>query len=90
MIEAFLSQLSSRGPGGCDIDRELAIAIDECRGVDLLKLDRAAHHAGLPGLMLGIVLELRHYFLAEQFERLADMLVAVLAGLIEQDHLIDM
>ena len=40
--------------------------------------------------MLGDVLEFRHHFLAEQFERLANMLMGVLARLIEQDHLVDM
>ena len=34
--------------------------------------------------------EFRHHFLGEQFQAFADMLVRVLAGLIEQDDLIDM
>src|SRR5438552_9440933 len=72
------------------IHRELAVAIPERFGIDLFELDRAAEHPLLPGLVFGIVPELRHHFRREQLQRLADMLVAVLAGLVEQDHLVDM
>src|SRR6516165_8739505 len=73
-----------------DTDCELAITIGERRSVNLFQLNRAADHAGLPGVVLGIVLELGHDFLGKQFERLADRLMGVLAGLIEQNHLVDM
>src|SRR4051794_6356773 len=73
-----------------DIHRQLAVAILEGFGVDFLELDRTAHHGFLPCLMLGVVLEFRHHFLAEQLERLTDVLMGVLAGLVEQDHLVDM
>ena len=36
-----------------------------------------------------MALELRHHLLAEQLQRLADVLVGVLAGLVEQDDLVD-
>jgi hypothetical protein len=60
----------TRSPSGrslCrrDVDRELAVTVSEGRGVDLLELDRAAHHALLPGVVLGVILEFRHHFLAE-------------------------
>src|SRR5665213_479001 len=90
MARSF-SWLPRRRDGGFgDVDRELAVAILEGFGFDLLELDRAAHHAGLPGLVLGIVLEFRHHLFGKQLERLADMFVAVLASLIQQDHLVDM
>jgi len=50
---------------GRDVHRELAVAVGEGLGVDLFELDRPAHDALLPGVVLGIVLELRHHFLAE-------------------------
>src|SRR5579859_5957779 len=71
-------------------DRELAVTVSECGGVDLLELDRAGEHALLPFVVLGVVLELGHHFFREQLERLANVLMRVLAGLVEQDHLIDM
>jgi len=46
--------------------------------------------AGFPGVVLGVFAKLRHHVLGEQFKRVADVLVAVLAGLVEQDHLVDM
>src|SRR5262249_54253888 len=73
-----------------DTDRELAIAVREGRGIDFLELDGAAHHALLPGVVLGIVLELAHHLSREQLQRLADMFMRVLAGGAEQDHLVDM
>src|SRR5882672_3101796 len=73
-----------------DVDRELAVTIPERLGIDLFELDRTAHDAPLPRVMFGIVLELRHHLFGEQFERFADVLVGVLAGLVEQDHLVDM
>ena len=49
-----------------------------------------AEHAPLPLLMRGFHrLEFRHHLLGEQFEAGADVLVAVLAGLVEQDDLVD-
>src|SRR5438552_698448 len=50
-----------------DVDRMLAVAIREGFGIDLFELDRAAHHTGLPRIVLRIGLEVRHHFLGEQF-----------------------
>src|SRR6267142_4062978 len=55
-----------------DVDRELAVTIPERLGIDLFELNRPAHHTFLPRVMLGVVLEFRHHFLAEQLKRLAD------------------
>ena len=47
-------------------------------------------HLPLPLLVLGLEgVELGHHLGGEQLERLADVLVAVAAGLVEQDHLVD-
>src|SRR5207302_9580208 len=73
-----------------DVDGQFAVTVLERFSVDLLKLDCATHDAPLPGVMLGIVAELRHHFASEQLKGIADVLMAVLAGLVEQDHLIDM
>ena len=75
-----------------DLDRHRlgAVAVLEGRRLDLLELDLARHHLGLPGLVRRVVaVEFRHHLAAEQLERLADVLVRVLAGLVEQDHLVD-
>src|SRR5215471_18950008 len=37
-----------------DIDGELAVAVGERGGVDLLELDLSAHHPLLPGVVLGV------------------------------------
>ena len=59
-------------------------------GVELLELDLAGQHRLLPRLVLGlVVVELRHHLVGEQLEAGADVLVGVLAGLVEQDHLVD-
>ena len=68
---------------------ELAVTIGKGRGIDLFELDFATHHAGLPGIMFRVVLELWHHFAGEQFQGFADVLMAVLAGLIKQDDLVD-
>ena len=44
-----------------DLDRQFAVAVGEGLGVDLLELDRAAHHSGLPCVVLGIAAEFRHH-----------------------------
>src|SRR6516164_2961872 len=72
-----------------DADGQLAVTVRKGRGVDLLELYRAAHHACLPGVVFGILLKLRHHFPGEQLERFADVLMAVFAGLVEQYDLID-
>src|SRR3954470_430779 len=72
-----------------NVDRELAIAVGERLRVDLLELDLAAHDALLPGRLRGIVLEFRHHLAAEQLQRFADVLVAVLARLVQKDDLVD-
>src|ERR1700753_751037 len=82
--------LSCRGRGLADIHRQFSVTVAEGFRIDLLELDRSGHDAGLPGRVLGIVLELWHYFFGKQLERFADMFVAVLSGLVEQDHLVDM
>src|SRR6266536_1811745 len=50
-------------------DGQFTITVLEGFGVDLLELDCTAHHALLPGVVLGILLELRHHFPGEQFKR---------------------
>ena len=58
--------------------------------IQLLELDLAAEHLLLPGLMLSfLAVEFRHHFLGEQLERLADVLMLVLARLVEQDDAVD-
>ena len=59
------SRSARRGRPRSDVDRELAIAIGERGGVNLLELDCAAQHPLFPGVMLGVALELRHHFLRE-------------------------
>ena len=91
-VPAEIFQLSRR-PGGRlwsrDVERQLAIAVGKGRGVDFFELDIAVDHAGLPGVVLAVVLKLRHHFAAEQIQGFADVLMGVLAGLIEQDDLVD-
>src|SRR3954447_12811799 len=71
-------------------DGELAVAVGERLGVDFLELDLAAHDALLPGRLRRIILEFRHHLAAEQLQRFADVLVAVLARLVQKDDLVDM
>src|SRR5262245_35011044 len=60
------------------------------RGVDLVELELACEHALLPFLVHVIAfVELGHDFAREQLERRADVLVQVLARLVQQDHLVD-
>src|SRR6478672_11171843 len=47
-----------------DAYRELAVAILEGFGIDFLELDRPAHDACLPLLVLAIDAKFRHHFLA--------------------------
>ena len=55
------------------------------------KLDFAGQHLRLPGVLLGDVgVEFGHHLAGEEFEALADVLVGVLAGLVQQDDLVDM
>src|SRR5262245_27995864 len=76
-----IAQLSGHG---------FAKAVLEGCSLDLLELDLAAHHLGLPGFVRSVMaLELRHHLFGEQLERLADVLVRVLAGLVEQYDLVD-
>ena len=54
------------------------------------RVDHRREPLGLRRLLRGIALgELRQHLAAEQLERLHDVLVAVLAGLITEDHLVD-
>src|SRR6202011_521629 len=74
-----------------DLHRIGAVAVAEWRGVDLLKLDFAVEHLGFPGFLLGDAsVEFGHHFAGEQFEALAYVLVRVLAGLVQQNDLVDM
>src|SRR5260370_22533810 len=82
---ALLSRL--RG----DLHRIGAVAVAEGGGVDLFELDFAAQHLGLPSLLLGHArVEFGHHLAGEEFEALADVLVRVLAGLVQQNDLVDM
>src|SRR5215207_11005483 len=67
-----------------------AVAVGEGRGVDLLELDLAVQHPLLPLEQFGMgALEFGHHFLGEQLERFADVLVGVLARLVQQHDLVD-
>src|SRR5690349_17567697 len=67
-----------------------AVAVGEGRGVDLLELDLAVEDALLPLEKLRMrVLELRHHLASEELEGFADVLVPVLAGLVQQHDLVD-
>src|SRR5262245_48122297 len=58
--------------------------------VEILEHDLAPQHLALPLGVLGLAgMELGHDLLGEQFQRIADVLVAGLARLVEQDHLVD-
>ena len=58
--------------------------------VELFEFDLPCQHLPFPFLLLRLHrLELGHDLPREQFEALADMFVRVLAGLIQEDDLID-
>src|SRR5580704_2701887 len=74
-----------------ELHRIGAVAVAERRGVDFFELDLAGQHLSLPGILLGDVgVEFGHHLAREKLKAFADMLVGVLAGLVEQDHLVDM
>ena len=74
-----------------DLHRIGAVAVAEGSGVDLFELDLAGQHLALPGLLRGLVgVEFGHDLAGEEFEAFADVLVGVLAGLVQQDDLVDM
>src|ERR1700751_1509324 len=76
--------------GRSDLHRIGAVALAERSGIDLFELDLARQHLALPGLLGGLVgVEFWHHLAGEQFEALADVLVRVLAGLVEQNDLVD-
>src|SRR5262249_29387048 len=68
-----------------------AVAVFKGRRLDLLELNLTGHHLALPGLVLGMTtLKLGHHLAGKQGKRFHDVLVRIVAGLVEQDHLIDM
>src|ERR1700746_849415 len=76
--------------GGTNLHGIGAVALAERSGIDLFELDLARQHLALPGLLRGLVgVEFWHHLAGEQFEALADVLVGVLAGLVEQNDLVD-
>ena len=59
-------------------------------GVDVVELDFTRQHGGFPGFLLAVPsMELRHHFAREELKARADVLVGILAGLIEQNDLVD-
>src|ERR1700726_3444516 len=67
------SQISFRRLRGGQLHRIGAVAVAERLGVDLLQLDLAAEHPGLPFLVRRDVgVELGQYLAGEQFQALAD------------------
>ena len=60
------------------------------RGVDLLELELAREHLTFPFLLPGHVrVKFRHNLVAKHLQALANMSVAVLSCLVEEDDLID-
>src|SRR6516162_8757394 len=82
--------ISRRRRLGRELYRVGTIAVAERRCIDLLELDLAGQHLRLPGVLLGDpIVEFRHDLACKELEAFANMLVRVFAGLIEQDHLVD-
>ena len=72
--------------GAGDLHRIGAVAVAVGRGVDLFELDFAVQHLLFPGLLRRLVgVEFGHHLAGEQLEALADVLVGVLAGLVQED-----
>ena len=73
-----------------DLDGFGAVALAERGAVDLLELELAREHVLLP-LLVGrdVGVELRHHLAREELEARADVLVRVAAGLVQEDHLVD-
>ena len=58
--------------------------------IDLFELDFAAEDLSLPFLVLGFArMELRHDRFCEELKTRTDVLMSVFAGLVEENHLID-
>jgi hypothetical protein len=65
-----------------------ALAVRRC--IDLLQFDLAAQHPLLPGPVLRFHrVELRHDLLGEKFETFAYVIMAVSAGLVQQDDAVN-
>src|SRR5215469_13147626 len=82
--------VSGRRRLGRELHRIGTIAVAERRRLDFLERDLAGDHLCLPGFLLAnAVVELRHHLAGKELEAFANVLVRVLAGLVEQDHLVD-
>src|SRR6516225_10188675 len=74
-----------------DLHRIGAVAVAERRGVDFFELDFAVQYPRFPCILLGHSgMELGHYVSGEEFEAFADMLMRILASLVQQNNLVDM
>src|SRR5579862_4770009 len=72
------------------LHRVRPVAVAERLSVDLFEEDLAGQHLFLPVFLVGdAAMKLRHHLAGEQFEALADVFVGVLAGLVEEDHRVD-
>ena len=82
--------LDWHGRLGRDSGELWAKAVLERRRVDFVEDDLAGHDLLLPGLVRRLqFVEFRHDLVGEQFEALANVLVRIVAGLVEQDDLVD-